>query len=113
MLLFCCFRDAKKQKKKKKEIQKNVKQGTEDPSSPDDPTSTVHSATLRSNKEKYPPSKQEKRLLKQKSVDSIHTRDINQHQDTSHRQSINLTGKTNIKSLHGKHESLPNPPTYT
>jgi hypothetical protein len=94
-------------------------------SPPGDPANTVHSATLRSSKvwiqrlviivvallfqEKHPPSKQEKRLLKQKSQDSIHTRVI-QHQDTLQRQNNNVTDKTNIKSEESKDESLPKPP---
>ena len=50
---------------------------------------------------KHPPSTQEKKLLKQNSQDSIHTRDVI-HQDTLQRQ--------NIKSVQSKYESLPKPP---
>jgi len=85
MLLSCCFRQPhNKKQKKENNSKKNLENVNEDTTSPsvsllstqEHSIKTVHSATLRSNKEKHPPTRKEKRLLKQKSQESLQHRDF-------------------------------------
>jgi len=85
MLLSCCFRQPNNKKQKKENnSKKNLENVNEDTTCPrvsllsthEHNIQTVHSATLRSNKEKHPPTRKEKRLLKQKSQDSLQHRDL-------------------------------------
>jgi len=126
MLLSCCFREPKNKKNKNKDnaILQEFKA-----SPPPSPALTVHSATLRGyhgqdrilSKEKHPPSKEEKRLMKKISQESLQRRSIISENAPSQRSSIIITDKsnndhltsTNLSTIHNiqeRKDSLPTPP---
>jgi len=115
MLFSCCFRDLRKKKQKKKEVKLDILHKNEDSSasllSPQENSAkTGYSATLRHSQEKHPPSREGKKLLKQKSQESLHHK-----QSVSSNQNIAITDKRitgNITSttVHYRKESLPSPP---
>jgi len=130
MLLSCCFGERQKTKHKKRKDKENASLQENKDSHPPSPALTVHSATLKCSngqdrklfQEKHPPSKEEKRLIKQKSQDSVQFRSIVSEGVPSQRNSIITTGRSidddltslnlfKITSSHDRKESLPSPPT--
>lgn len=105
MLLTCCFRDPKTKKHKKNESKKsNACLAKEEDAGPE---LTVCSNNLKTGSnharklEKYPPSKEEKRLIKQRSQESLGQR----IPDNYSRSTLE-----NISRIHSRKESLPSPP---
>jgi len=108
MLLTCCFRDQKTKKHKKNDSRKSsIGLGNEDVYSKE---LSVSSTTLRPGSsqarklERYPPSKEERRLIKQRSQESLGQRIPDNHPDHS-RSTLE-----NISRIHSRKESLPSPP---
>jgi len=105
MLLTCCFRDQKTKKHKKNDSRKSsIVSDKEDVYSKE---VSVSSTTLRPGSrklERYPPSKEEKRLIKQRSQESLGQRLSDNLHDHS-RDTLE-----NISRIHSRKESLPSPP---
>jgi len=89
MILSCCFRNPHSKKSKKLEEASNslLQQYESEPQRPRPSQSrsnsvengtikTIHGATFKCQQEKHPPSRIEKRLLKQRSQDSIQGKDV-------------------------------------
>jgi len=118
MFFSCCFRNQNNKKQKKREVKLDILQENEDSlspaayllSPPEYCSKTVHSASLRNSKEKHPPSREGKRLLKEKSQESLHKR-----QSVSSNQNIVITDKSytskiSSTTVHYRKDSLPSPP---
>jgi len=129
MLLSCCFGEQQNTKnKKRREKEKTFLQEKKD-SPPPSTALTVHSATFKCSngqdrklfQERHPPSKEEKRLLKQRSKDSLYGKSIVSESLPSQRSSIIIPDQnfqehpsssdlSKISENHHKSVMLPSPP---
>jgi len=133
-MLSCCFRNTNnnnKKTKKQEEVKSSLlQQYDSEPQRPRQSSSrrssnemgnikTVHSATLKCPQEKHPPSRIEKRLLKQRSQDSLPSRDLvpvsppvssPTHPQYSVQHKFRKTSSKNQLRERPQSQSLPSPP---